>query len=211
MQANPAAPPMRFAAVQFGIGALTYTGFGTLWAAIGAVGLQGTGEPFAAVVLGIIIVTLLGASTRYLRSVRRLPSQEMSPSAEVQVRHIRHRFRLLSVIEGVSIGLVWWLCYGLGQPQYAFPATALVVGLHFFALAPLFGIAFDYAIGGSLCVLALGTVLLVPVGGGVWTWNAVVGLGSACLLWVGAAHRLAGGMALLRAAHQLAEGHDDVG
>lgn len=122
---------------------------------------------------------------------------EMSPPALVQGRLIRRRYGLLFASEALSIGIAWALCYGFGQPHYAFPATALLAGLHFFAVAPVFGLSFDYAVGALLCMLALGTLILVPAGGVIWTLNALVGLASVCLLWAGALQRLGRGMALL--------------
>jgi hypothetical protein len=66
---------------------------------------------------------------------------------------------------------------------------AIIVGIHFFPLAPLFQVRSHYLTGALLCLVAIVTLLVVPtrvtVGNReIIAWWVVVGFGCALILWV---------------------------
>ena len=143
---------------------------------------------------------LLVFSVNAFRKVLRLPQDALSPEMRERIARVKRGFGIVNAAQGVAIGSTFMLGFRLRHPEYIPPVVALIVGLHFFALAPILRMRFDYVIGSLLCLPALVTIFLLPVyadagappPGRVFLWGAVVGIGSAVALWLGAVSRLRG-------------------
>jgi MFS family permease len=178
-----------------GIGAAVFTLLGTFWAVFGVWSLGSTWEPLVAIVLAVCVVALTIVIVRALREVKRLPQDDLNPEMRARVVRVKRAFGLVNVIQGVAIGVVFAVGFRLNEPEYIPPVVALIVGLHFFALAPILRMNFDYLMGAVLCLVALATILLLPEyiptpPNTIFLWGTVVGLSCAATLWLGAVSRI---------------------
>jgi hypothetical protein len=90
-----------------------------------------------------------------------------------------------------------------GLTQLIAPVLALIVGVHFFRLARLFGVQVYTATGAPMVRLALVCIGAISVDlsrGGVlsFAWLVVTSFGSAAILWATALWRVGWGYAQLR-------------
>ena len=90
-------------------------------------------------------------------------------------------FATVVIVEAVTIAAAVAVLVALDAPAFVPGAVALVVGVHFFALAKVFALPLYHLTGGWLClvaVVALGVAAVdAPAG------QAVAGIGSAAGLW----------------------------
>ncbi len=150
--------------------------FGVVWAAAGVVLL---------VVAFALASALCLGSVRLWRAARGLPSDD-SPRAEARRRHSSRRFSLVFGLQGAAIALVIVLLGRYALATFIPAVVALIVGLHFFPLAKLFGARAYHVTGAALCALALVAFLLAPA------WRLpFVGLGCASALFATTAYVLA--------------------
>ncbi|MZQ86957.1 hypothetical protein GQF01_33085 [Paenibacillus sp. 5J-6] len=160
--------------------------FGTLWAGIGIGGLQGwgsTGLVIAAVLIGMLLLS--GGISLFAASKR------LSEPAEFDTHRWKRVwiwFGMIFTIEGVAIGVASAICTATNHFNLLFPIMAIIVGVHFIPLAPLFRTKSHYVTGTLQTLLAIVTLLFVPehatLGGHpVIAWWLVVGFGSALILW----------------------------
>ena len=201
-------------AIGLASGAFVMTGFGTLWA-LAAVGilllpaieglLSFVGVEFAAAVLTISCFALL-------RAARRLP-QDISPERRAQSaavgRGIGRRFGIIFGIEFVAIALANIICSLLNHSEFAIPLTVLIVGLHFLPLAALFRVWQYYLTGILLGLIALLTVIIVPVTmtlGQGQAWDILPALGSSLVLWLTAVSVLLMGSNVVRSKQKEGQG-----
>ena len=109
-------------------------------------------------------------------------------------------FGIVNAVQGVAIFLAVQVCNNLHFPEYFLPVVALIVGLHFVALAPVLRTSFHLALGTVMCLLAVVTMVVVPKP----LWAVVFGLGNGLILWGSAALRLRrvqGALPLATASH----------
>ncbi|MDT4895146.1 MAG: hypothetical protein QOH25_223 [Acidobacteriota bacterium] len=188
------------------IGAVVFTVLGSAWAIFGVWSLGSQAEPWVAIILALCVLSLLIVSINTLRQVLRLPPDALSSEMLERIARVKRGFGIVNMVQGIAIGATFTLGFRLQRPEYIPPVVALIVGLHFFALAPILRMRFDYIIGLLLCLLALVTMFLLPVyantgdasPGRIFLWGAVIGIGSAIALWLGAASRLRGVHGALR-------------
>lgn len=170
-------------------GVLFMAFFGTTWAGIGLGGLQGWGTPWLPILAVCIGGVLFIGGITLLRSSRDL-SNEMD---ETEVgRAMRKRiglgFNITFGTEFALIAVAGTIFSSAGHFEYFFPVMALIVGAHFFPLAYLFRVKVHYVAGALLCLLALMTLLFVPIKitirqHEIIAWWSSVGFGSALILW----------------------------
>lgn len=160
--------------------------FGTLWAGIGIGGLQGwgsTGLVIAAVLMGIL---LLSGGISLFAASKRLPQPAAIDTH--RWKRVWIWFGIIFTVEGIAIGVASAICTATDHFNLLFPIMAIIVGVHFLPLAPLFRTKSHYITGTLQTLLAMVTLLVVPenaeLGGHpVITWWLVVGFGSALILW----------------------------
>jgi len=89
-------------------------------------------------------------------------------------------------LEGIAIALAVVLLGRYGMGTFIPAVVALIVGLHFFPLAGLYGVKVYYLTGAALCAVALVAFWVAPS-----ARLQLVGLGSAAVLFATAAYILA--------------------
>lgn len=174
-------------------GALFFIVFGSAWLLLWLLASQRLTAATATVV-GVGLLAGLAATGWVLRQVRLLPAPAPTPDAAGRLRRVRRGFGLVNAGQWAVIILAGWLLPRLGLTLYFTPFMVLVVGLHFFPLARLFGYRGHYLTGAALIAWAVGCVLLRPSG----EWQATAALGAGLVLWLSAGYVLAGSIAWLR-------------
>jgi MFS family permease len=180
------------------IGAMIFVLLGSLWALFGLWSLHTRYSLSIAIPFGLCALLLLILGIISLRKVRRLPHDILSGERRARVTRIKRRFALVNLFQGIAIAMAFTFGFNLHHPEYIPPVVALVVGLHFLALAPILQMRFDYLIGTLLCLLSLITIFGLPTYvdtsnpsvRDIFLWGAVTGIGSAIVLWMGAVSRL---------------------
>jgi MFS family permease len=185
-QLDRAAPKARDRGTLLGMtrGAAVMFGFGIAWLLIGLLG--GRFSPallwLSLLFVGIALVASIAALG--LRASR-LPFDATPPSVQQVAtdRKIRRRFSLVFGIEMAAITLAVNVLYAIHYPDYISCVIALIVGVHFFALVPLFKAPVYYVTGLLGCAISLvGFYVADAV-----LRQAVVGLSFGLLLWATAA------------------------
>lgn len=91
-------------------------------------------------------------------------------------------YGIFVTLEFVTITIAVVLLNRIGARQYVIPATAFIVGAHFFGMVPALHSNEFWWIGAAMCLLSLLTVWILPK----HIWAPVVGLGCAVILWLSA-------------------------
>ncbi len=167
-------------------GALFLAIFGALWATIGINGLQGFDEPWLSVGILLIGLILLIASLSLSWKTRQL-SNRLAEKKNPDRKRKNKWFRIVFATEIVAILVANVICRAVNRFDLFFPVMMLIVGIHFFPLAALFGVNKYYVAGALLSLLAIGTLLVVPEqlrlsGVQIAAWWVVLGLGGAIIL-----------------------------
>ncbi len=162
--------------------------FGTLWAYIGLVGLNDWNPLWLWILPPIVGIALFSGGISLTRAAGQLTSPVSNENAQGWKKKQRW-FGIIFATEGVTMGIVTSLCGATGHYDLIFPLMAIIAGLHFFPLAPLFNLKSHYVTGALLCLLSIITLLVVPArtmlgGQQIIAWWSVVGFGSALILWL---------------------------
>ncbi len=176
--------------------------FGTVWADVGIGGLQGLGSIWLLILAIFIGATLFFSGIALIRSSRNLDSTNTHGSKNVNVNKW---FNIVFATEFLLIIIAAIICITVGHFDWFFPIMAIIVGVHFFPLAYLFQVKAYYVTGTLLCLLAIVTLLFVPLRSSLGqhqinTWWTLVGLGSMLILWITSLVILSVGRRLLRMA-----------
>lgn len=165
--------------------------FAAVWGLSGSFAIPGILRILCLLTVLLISTFLLGIVFRFVRAASHLPETNAQPRTSNPFRS-----RLYNVAVGaqfVAIFLAARLLTALGYADAIISVVAIIVGLHFFALIPVFQSWRFAAVGGAMILLGLSSLLLPPA----ITWQtgsetlrlrtAVVGLGCAIILWLGIA------------------------
>jgi hypothetical protein len=165
-------------------GALFMALFGVIWAAAGAGALGGVAGIVLRVVYLVLAVVLCLSSVSARLAARSLLRDD-SPHARARREHLSRRFLLVFGLEGLAIALAVVVLGRYDLVSFIPAVVALIVGIHFFPLARLYGVRAYHVTGAALCALALVTFFLAPA------WRLpFVGLGSGLTLFATAAYVL---------------------
>jgi hypothetical protein len=165
------------------------TVFALVWGINGSLALPGAPRIVSILLVLLISALLLAVAFNFTRSASHQPSldpQDANP--------FRNRlYNIVVVAQFVAIFLVARLLTAIGYPDAIISAVAVIVGLHFFALIPVFRSRRFAVVGVAMIILGLVSLLLDPVitlnetGETLGLRSAVVGLGCAIILWAGVA------------------------
>lgn len=157
------------------IGSLFAIAFGTLWLMLG---LYLRERLSIGSVAGVVLVAsaLTAAALNLMNQARRFP----------RVTEDARRKRIFHWINGgqyVAMFLVLTTLNKLHLEVYDVTAIAAIVAVHLFPLAWVFQNKRNYAIGGTLLLWVVGTVLFVPT----QHLQGMTALGTGVILWLAAA------------------------
>lgn len=168
---------------------LITTIFALVWGLNGSFAIPGAIRIVCILLVLLVSALLLVMAFSFTRSAPLLPSTDTQAANPFRSR----TYNLAVVAQFVAIFLVARLLSAIGYSDAIISAVAVIVGLHFFALIPVFQSRRFAAVGGAMILLGLASLLLVPVialdatGETLGLRTAVVGLGCAVILWVGVA------------------------
>lgn len=174
--------------------------FGTVWADVGIGGLQVSGAIWLLLLAILIGAALFFSGMALLRGSRNLSNSNVRNS-----KHVDKWFNIIFATEFALIIIAAVICNYVGHFDWFFPIMAIIVGVHFFPLASLFQVKVYNVTGMLLCLLAIVTLLFVPLTASfgqhqINTWWTLVGLGSMLILWITSLVILSMGRRLLRIA-----------
>jgi len=133
-----------------------------------------TGAALALPFIGYALIAFAAAQ------IIRMPGIGIAPSKAVE-----RAIMWSSIAEGVGIFLAINIVYNLHHSEWALPAIALVVGLHFLPIAFVASSRPFWLLGTALILSAiLGVILPAPQGG------AFAGIAAAAALWIASAMAL---------------------
>ena len=169
-----------------GIFFLTF--FGAYWGFISAAFMSGTVQVVAFLLVGLVTLGFFGMGIILLRYARTLPKTVSLADAAVGKR-IALWFGIIFGIEIVLIALASILLSIFQVDRFIAPATALIVGIHFFPLARLFRVPVYSLTGVLLSVLALVALVALLLGWPIagpspYNWSLFVGVGTTLVLWL---------------------------
>lgn len=161
--------------------------FGTFWAYIGVMGLQGWGTALLLIIAVVIGASLFISAGSLTRDSRKLTNQGSKSDSSFNKQN-KPKFNLIFAVEGIATFIAVAICNAIGHGELIPILIAIIVGVHFFPLAPLFQVKLYYITGALLCLLAVYTWLFVPVNitagdHQILAYMSIVGLGSAIILW----------------------------
>lgn len=177
--------PARYTAFHAAGGALLNSALGAAWALLGILALRPVGMPWAAIGVGLATGLLLVLSFRAVQRAGTVDDEEMLPEvAATRARRAALSHRVLR-IEGLAITAVSAALVVTQNHAYIAPATALIVGLHFLALAPIHRTPGDGIAGALIVALSVATILWVPSIASAHqnAMNIAAGFGTAAVLW----------------------------
>lgn len=161
--------------------------FGTLWAYTGIMGLQGLRVPLLLVIAVAIGLALFIGGVSLTRASREKTNQVLNTDFRSRKR-TRFWFNIIFAAEGLAIAITIAVCNATRNSDLIPVIIAIIVGVHFLPLAPLFKVRLYYITGALLCLLAIITWLFVPAkitlaDNQINAFMSVVGFGSALILW----------------------------
>ncbi|WP_449355448.1 hypothetical protein ACUL41_05325 [Virgibacillus natechei] len=167
------------------VGVLLMTFFGTMWAYVEIMGLQGWGGPWLLVGSLTVGITLFIGGCLLLFASRKLPNRV--PDGR-HGKNIGLWFNIVFAAEGLAIVIAIAVCNTIGHTELIPLVIAMIVGIHFLPLAYLFQVRVYYFTGVLLCLVVVITWLFVPFNvilqeHQINAYMFVVGFGSALILW----------------------------
>lgn len=167
------------------------TVFALVWGVNGSFAMPGI--PRLMCLLGVLLISalLLGMAFSFTRAAAHL--RITNPQVPAPNPFRSRLYKLAVGAQFVAIFLVARFLTAIGYSDAIISAVAMIVGLHFFALIPVFQSWRFAAVGGAMMLLGLGSLSLAPVitldtnGETLGLRTAVVGLGCAIILWMGVA------------------------
>jgi hypothetical protein len=160
---------------------------GALWltaasAGFGSWGLVAIGTPTSYATLGVLLVVAAGmmvAGTTIVKALGRSPGGFGQNSKEGRVIGRQFGWVLLTELVGIAAITAW--CIHEHRFEWIAPLDILVVGLHFFPLARIFGVPRYNGMAVLFCVISLAALWVIPRGthtGGAPSLAALPSLGA---------------------------------
>ena len=177
-------------------GALFFSIFGALWLSLADYAFA----HLRAFVIGAIAAGTAGFVVSAVRLLRRAGRAGEGAYAEAERKRNDTLFYSINAVQGVLIFVVLSTLPRMGYQDLAVAVAAMIVGLHFLVMPPLYRSRANLVTGWAMTLWAIGCALLLH-GDRMIGW---VALGSGLLLWASAVSALKTARGLLRAAGQQA-------
>ena len=143
------------------IGATIMFFFGALWLLLGLSGgrVSARSLRLGFLLAGMALAACIGIMGR--RSMRQSSGSGPLSAEQVAVsQQTGRRFGWINAIQGGAIFLAVVLLNAVHRPLFIAPVIAIIVGLHFFPLASLFGARVYYATGSFGCAIGITGLLI---------------------------------------------------
>jgi cytochrome b subunit of formate dehydrogenase len=159
---------------------LIFAIFGCMSAAYGVYSLAAAADhQWLLAIPPVLTMALIVALSRFQRRIEALPADPKRPDIErydARNRRVFATINLVMILAAIAAVKLW---LNAEKPDYITPTVAVIVGLHFVALAKPMEMRIYTIAGILLCVGAAGVMLASPPPG----WAAFIGLGGGLILW----------------------------
>ena len=173
-------------------GALFFAFFGGAWCALGVYAL-GRLDLLAALLIAAAVAVFVITAVRLQRRGK-AAAKNAYPAAERQLND--RRFGIVNAVTWLLVAVLFQVMPWLGYQPLLFPAIAVVVGLHFFPMPPLYRHRANQVTGAGMVIWAILCPLLFHGD----TMIGYLALGAGLMLWAGSAWALRTASQLLGAA-----------
>lgn len=173
-------------------GAMFFLVFGGAWFLLAAYG-WGYGSLTRALWIAGIIAVLVAA---VFRLQRRGNAAAQNAYPQEERRWNDRRFGVVNAVTWISVFLAFQIMPRLGHMELSIPVVAVIVGLHFFAMPPLYQHRANQVLGVFLVVWGIACPML-------WNGDRMIGYlaaGAGAALWLSAAWAAKTARDLLRSA-----------
>jgi hypothetical protein len=158
------------------LGGIFLSLFGATWLCGASYAYAGP-DPALPAAISVIALAMTAWAVAIFRARRRSFTATGDAAAS---RRVRKGFRVVNAVQWSSIGLAVLLLNLTGHVAWILPAVILVVGLHFFPLARLFGYRAYNLTAAALVVVACAALL----SGGAVNGVALTLLATGAILWL---------------------------
>ncbi|QHY96355.1 hypothetical protein SSPS47_14650 [Streptomyces sp. S4.7] len=169
-----------------GAGVMAFFGLG--WTACGVTDMPVTAGRAVFASAALVSVTFAFLAARRSRAAANAPTHG-DPTADTR-KKVGVRFALVVLAEWVAIFAIARVLVATDHTEAVPAFVAVVVGVHFFPLARLFGVRAYHLTGAGMCVSALTAAVLAPLTSTAALWTALPGFGSAAALYATCVHLL---------------------
>jgi hypothetical protein len=174
---------------------------GTIWLALGFIGLEGFGGYVPFVCVLIVGISLVSMNLRNYFIGKKLPQSESNFSRN------RKTYLLVNRLQYGGLILTLIVTNVLKEELFLMPVIGVIVGLHFIALRNVIAKTPAYLKGLILITVSILSVLLLPskftfgmpIDHQFIIWGLVPGIVASATLWSDATRALARGLSLMRA------------
>jgi len=169
----------RLLMLQLGAG-LIFAVFGCVSASYGVYSLAATADhPWLLAIPPVMTMVLIVALSRFQRRIETLPADPARPDIERYDARNRRVFATINLVMVVAAIVAVKLWLDAEKPEYITPTVAVIVGLHFVALARPMEMRIYTIAGILLCLGTVGVITAAPRP----CWAAFIGMGGGLILW----------------------------
>ncbi|HLX40135.1 MAG TPA: hypothetical protein VKR42_06360 [Ktedonobacteraceae bacterium] len=178
----------RSAVLGIASGILFMTFFGAIWGFTSAAFMSGVFQIGAFLLVGLVTLGFFAMGGLLICYARSL-SKTVSPEDAATGKRTSKWFGIVFGTEIMLIALASIVLPIFQLDRFIPPATALIVGMHFFPLARLFRVSLYSITGTLLSVLALVALVALLLGLQIdgpspYNWSLFVGVGATLVLWL---------------------------
>jgi len=153
--------------------------FTAFWTILSEYSFDNSDHRIVGILFGIIILVFIFFYLKFTFIKKKLPESHIENKSEDDRKKAK-RFYVIMGLEGLSIFVAKNILVNINLNELFIPCMALIVGLHFFALAKVFERKFDNYVGLWTCTIAIiGMVLISQKITAEHFAVAIVGMGCA--------------------------------
>jgi hypothetical protein len=148
-----------------------------IWTVIGETALKGRDHWIIGILFTLIVFSFIVFYIKFNTAVKKLSEEPAVIDSEEKSKS--KRFIIIFIAEGLAIFIIKNVLANTGHDNWFIPSFALIVGLHFFPLAKVFGRNFDYFMATFVCLVAIIGFLLTIKGFPTYEVTPLVSTGCA--------------------------------
>jgi len=133
--------------------------FTFIWSGIAAGNLATNGRIIDMITFFGTSLMFIGYAIYFFTQAKRFTT-ELTEEEKAEGKRSGIWFGIIFGLEGILIPIAVGICLYLKQPDLIIPSMALVVGLHFYPMAPIFKRTIDYYLGTWATGIAIGAMVI---------------------------------------------------
>lgn len=133
--------------------------FTMVWAGIAQGGLMGSDDRVVLIAFALLALLFVINAVRFFIASKQFPVFT-SDEDKAEGKRTSKAFGLIFGIEGAAIPIACGILAAIGHTEFILPAIALIVGLHFYPMAKIFGRKLDYFTGTWATLVAITGIII---------------------------------------------------